>query len=147
MIFSISWRAGVSPRAAARTEIERPTKSGRNTSLVMSSCQFGADREDLHLPLARICTRWIGGSGFIDVITADGTRRDPTSIDKGEGRPLHPLRLPHVITAAICSLKGSLCHNSLHVRHLPDSMRDWSVLVGGFALAGLVLFLTYPVAA
>jgi hypothetical protein len=22
---------------------------------------------------------------------------------------------------------------------------DWSVLVGGFALAGLVLFLTYPV--
>jgi hypothetical protein len=23
---------------------------------------------------------------------------------------------------------------------------DWSVLVGGFALAGLVLFLTYPVA-
>jgi hypothetical protein len=26
-------------------------------------------------------------------------------------------------------------------------MGDWSVLVGGFALAGLVLFLTYPVAA
>jgi hypothetical protein len=24
---------------------------------------------------------------------------------------------------------------------------DWSILVGGFALAGLVLFLTYPVAA
>ena len=24
---------------------------------------------------------------------------------------------------------------------------DWSVLVGGFALAGLVLFLTYPVIA
>jgi hypothetical protein len=24
---------------------------------------------------------------------------------------------------------------------------DWSVLAGGFALAGLVLFLTYPVAA
>jgi hypothetical protein len=24
---------------------------------------------------------------------------------------------------------------------------DWSVLVGGFALAGLVLFLTYPVVA
>jgi hypothetical protein len=26
-------------------------------------------------------------------------------------------------------------------------MGDWSVLVAGFALAGLVLFLTYPVAA
>jgi uncharacterized membrane protein YczE len=26
-------------------------------------------------------------------------------------------------------------------------MGDWSVLVGGFVLAGLVLFLTYPVAA
>jgi hypothetical protein len=26
-------------------------------------------------------------------------------------------------------------------------MGDWSVLVGGFALAGIVLFLTYPVAA
>jgi uncharacterized membrane protein YczE len=26
-------------------------------------------------------------------------------------------------------------------------MGDWSILVGGFALAGLVLLLTYPVAA
>ena len=26
-------------------------------------------------------------------------------------------------------------------------MGDWSILVGGFALAGFVLFLTYPVAA
>jgi hypothetical protein len=26
-------------------------------------------------------------------------------------------------------------------------MGDWSILVGGFAFAGLVLFLTYPVAA
>jgi hypothetical protein len=26
-------------------------------------------------------------------------------------------------------------------------MGDWSVLVGGFALAGLLLFLTYPVGA
>jgi uncharacterized membrane protein YczE len=25
-------------------------------------------------------------------------------------------------------------------------MGDWSILVGGFALAGFVLFLTYPVA-
>jgi hypothetical protein len=26
-------------------------------------------------------------------------------------------------------------------------MGDWSVLVGGFVLTGLILFLTYPVAA
>jgi hypothetical protein len=81
-IFSINWRAGVSPRPAARNEIERPTKSGRNTSPVMRSCQFGVDREDLHLPLACICTRWIGGGGLINVITADGTRREPPLLTK-----------------------------------------------------------------
>jgi hypothetical protein len=32
-------------------------------------------------------------------------------------------------------------------RILGLDMGDWSLLVGGFALAGLVLFLTYPVAA
>jgi hypothetical protein len=37
MIFSISWRAGVSPRPAARNEFERLTKSRRNTLLVMNS--------------------------------------------------------------------------------------------------------------
>ena len=77
MIFSISWRAGVSPRPAARNEFERLTKSGRNTLLVMRCCQLGVDREDLHLPLACICTRWIGGGSLVDVITADGTRREP----------------------------------------------------------------------
>jgi hypothetical protein len=42
---------------------------------------------------------------------------------------------------------SQLAPRAASARFFGLDMGDWSVLVGGFALAGLVLFLTYPVAA
>ena len=41
---------------------------------------------------------------------------------------------------------SQLAPRAASARFFGLDMGDWSVLVGGFALAGLILFLTYPVA-
>jgi hypothetical protein len=57
---------------------------------------------------------------------------------------------PSLLMAAGRILRGDLMSQfapgATNARFFGLDVGDWSVLVGGFALAGLVLFLTYPVA-
>jgi hypothetical protein len=97
----------------------------------------GADNEDLYLPFACVRSCRFGGSTLDDVLAVGRGRRDycePPLLNGEGGGPI--LREAHVTIRLWC---GECAIFGL-------DMGDRSVLVGGFALAGLVLFLTYPVA-